>query len=210
MRAGYTKDTHQQQQGKSHTGHYAQLRSDQNWFDTSYYSGNESPKGRRGYYTFSDFVTMSDGVRIAVDVYLPVNYLKPHQQVTYRTQEDTFISRKYPTMLHFTRYNRNWKVRWPFNYFLRSDRLNMRTMSSVEQFVIEPTAMQEWRSEQQQGIGRGKSADLGTVDTDESWNNPPAYAYVTVDVRGTGASFGVRHVDFAEREKTDFQVCFHC
>lgn len=118
-----------------------------------------------GYVYSSQYVTMSDNCKIAVDTYLPPDYFGDKKQ-------------KYPTILHFTRYNRCWKVKWPFSLLL-GERYNVRTSGFIERFVTAPA-----------------SPDY----------SDPTYVWVTVDVRGTGASYGTRYVDFSEREVEDFQV----
>jgi len=134
------------------------------------------PKSK--YIFSSQYITMSDGCKIALDLYLPPNY-KPNS------------SRPLPTVLHLTRYNRNWKVRWPWTMLLGS-RLNVRTPYFVERFVTIPSMNTADES-------TGPPQEDSCIDTE------PVYAFVAVDVRGTGASFGVRHVDLAPREVQDFQ-----
>lgn len=115
---------------------------------------------------------MSDNVRLAVDVYLPHNYeRKPGAAL--------------PTVLHFTRYNRKWRLRWPMT-MLFGQEVNLRTLHFVSRFVQEPC----W--------------DFGDDLAPRACD--PVYAFVTVDVRGTGASFGSRNYDLTEREKQDYQV----
>lgn len=128
------------------------------------------------YQLYSEFITMSDGVRLAADIYLPGNF--SHSAAASSSQH------KLPTFLHFTRYNRGWQLRWPFNWCMGGT-LNARSNLLVHRFVTEPL----WRR---------------PLHAEDKPSQP--YAFVTVDVRGTGASFGVRHVDFSQREKQDFQV----
>eukprot|EP01129_Flabellula_baltica_P016784 TRINITY_DN9105_c0_g1_i1.p1 TRINITY_DN9105_c0_g1~~TRINITY_DN9105_c0_g1_i1.p1 ORF type:complete len:687 (+),score=120.25 TRINITY_DN9105_c0_g1_i1:3-2063(+) len=105
-------------------------------------------------YTYTSYyITMTDGTQIAADVYLPGNHVEGN---------------RYPTMLHFTRYNRSWKVRWPFSIVL-GDYLNTRSPLYTERFVNS------------------------------------GYAWVSVDVRGTGASYGVRKIDCDAPEIEDYK-----
>ena len=83
----------------------------------------------------SRHLTMRDGVKIAIDLYLP---------------KDLPDGEKIPTILWQTRYWRAWQLRWPFRLFVD------RTMEPLSEFVT-----------------RG-------------------YAWVSVDARGSGASFGHR------------------
>jgi predicted acyl esterase len=87
----------------------------------------------------SRYVTMPDGVRLAVDLHLPLQW----------SNNDAPL----PTILHFTRYNRNWRTRWPMSLLI-GPYFNLRTSRYLARFI------------------------------------PAGYAWVSVDVRGTGASFG--------------------
>jgi putative CocE/NonD family hydrolase len=91
-------------------------------------------------------LTMRDGVKIAIDLYLP---------------KDLPEGEKIPTILWQTRYWRSWKLRWPFRLFADP------TMEPVDEFVT-----------------RG-------------------YAWVSVDVRGSGASFGSRPYSYSSDERRD-------
>jgi len=111
----------------------------------------------------STYLTMSDGVRLAVDVYLPVWWAR----------EEAHRQEGLPTFFHLTRYHRNEKRSWIGRYVsLFGDRpgdtFNMRSLHYISRFV------------------------------------PDGYAFVTVDVRGTGASFGSRPVDLSPREQEDY------
>jgi putative CocE/NonD family hydrolase len=92
---------------------------------------------------WSQYVTMPDGVRLAVDVWLPDN-LGEQQNV--------------PTILYSTRY-------WRSKEFSPA---NTQPNSAIKQFL------------------------------------KAGYAFVNVDVRGTGASFGVRKAEFSVAETKDF------
>ncbi len=94
----------------------------------------------------SRYLTMRDGVKIAIDLYLP---------------EGLPRGERIPAILWQTRYWRAWKLRWPFRLF--SD----PTMESVDAFVT-----------------RG-------------------YAWVSVDARGSGASFGHRPYPWSPDETRD-------
>ena len=92
----------------------------------------------QSWHRISQYLTMRDDVKIAVDLYLP-NELEPGQQV--------------PTILHQTRYWRAIEYRWLISLF-KDDRPRGLIGNYAERFL-------------QQG-----------------------YAWVDVDVRGSGASFG--------------------
>lgn len=95
----------------------------------------------------SRYLTVRDGVRIAVDVYLPTS-LVPGTRL--------------PAIFHQTRYFRAHDVRWFATPFFRG--------------VLEPTIARY--------VARG-------------------YAYVVIDTRGSGASFGTRSQEFAPDEVRD-------
>ncbi|MGE3939321.1 MAG: CocE/NonD family hydrolase, partial [Nitrospirales bacterium] len=99
----------------------------------------------------SQYLTMRDGVQIAVDLYLPDN-LQPNQKV--------------PTILHQTRYWRAVDYRWLVG-LIKEDR---------------PRGI----------IGRYATRFL-----------QEGYAWVDVDVRGSGASFGTRPVSYSPEEIKD-------
>jgi predicted acyl esterase len=92
-------------------------------------------------------------------------------------------------MLHLTRYGRNTKVKWPFSLVMGLN-MNLRTMKFVDAFVTQPA----WTNMNRHN---GTAAAAGTAAQE--------YAWVTVDVRGTGTSFGRREVDLSVREVTDYQ-----
>ena len=99
----------------------------------------------------SQYLTMRDGVKIAVDVYVP-DGLKPGQKI--------------PTILHQTRYWRAFEYRWLIGLF-NADRPRGIIGHYAERFL-------------QQG-----------------------YAWVDVDVRGSGASFGTRPIAWSPAEIKD-------
>ncbi len=99
----------------------------------------------------SQYLTMRDGVKIAVDVYVPEG-IEPGQQI--------------PTILHQTRYWRAYEYRWLIALF-KDDRPRGLIGKYAERFL-------------QQG-----------------------YAWVDVDVRGSGASFGTRPIAWAPAEIKD-------
>ena len=100
---------------------------------------------------FSRYLTMSDGVKIAISVYLPMP-IKENERL--------------PTMLHQTRYWRSVEYRWPLS-------------------AIKET------------LPRGH---IGTYAKRFIANG---YAWVDVDVRGSGASFGFRPYAYTPREIKD-------
>ena len=107
----------------------------------------------------SQYVAMSDGVELAVDVYLPNN----------------FSGTPLPTFLHLTRYHR------------AEQRSALTTFVSL--------------------FGHPPNADAIFPMRSLHYLNafvPDGYAFVSVDVRGTGASFGSRPIDLIDREVLDF------
>ncbi len=99
----------------------------------------------------SQYLTMRDGVKIAVDLYLPDD-LQPGEQI--------------PTMIHQTRYWRAFEYRWLISLF-KDKRSRGIIGNYAERFL-------------QQG-----------------------YAWVDVDVRGSGASFGNRPMAWSPAEIKD-------
>lgn len=93
----------------------------------------------------SRYLTMRDGVKIAIDLYLP-RHLE---------------SRKHPAILQQTRYFRGITYRWPFSIW-------MQGKPPLTRRLVEN-----------------------------------GYAYVTVDARGSGASFGWRPQEWSADEVTD-------
>ena len=93
----------------------------------------------------SQYLKMRDGVRLAVDLYLPQG-LAPGTRI--------------PTLLCQTRYYRYAELRWPFSAVMQAPR----------QVFPEPFVTQ-------------------------------GYAFILVDVRGSGASFGYRASEFSADER---------
>jgi len=112
------------------------------------YSGYTTPK-YDGIESSSFYLTMRDGVRIAVDLHLPKG-LKEGE--------------KLPTILFQTRYVRSLDLRWPFSLFQES---SPETGKTIKLFV------------------------------------PHGYAWVDVDARGSGASFGTRPYPWSMDEVKD-------
>jgi putative CocE/NonD family hydrolase len=109
----------------------------------------DEPDGK--FHRISQYLTMRDGVKIAVDVYLPEG-LQPGQTI--------------PTLLHQTRYWRAIEYRWFVSAF-KNDGPRGLMGSYAKRFL-------------QQG-----------------------YAWVDVDVRGSGASFGTRPIAWSPAEIKD-------
>ena len=110
-----------------------------------------SPQTHHEWHRTSQYLKMRDGVKIAVDLYLP-NNLEPGQRI--------------PTILHQTRYWRAIEYRWLVSLF-KDDRPRGIIGNYAERFL-------------QQG-----------------------YAWVDVDVRGSGASFGTRPIAYSPAEVKD-------
>jgi putative CocE/NonD family hydrolase len=102
-----------------------------------------------GFELTSFYLTMRDGVKIAIDLYLPKN-LNPGE--------------KLPTIIHQTRYFRRMNFRWPFNWI----------MPKIDQMAITIRRIVE-----------------------------NGYGFVNVDVRGSGASFGSRQMEWSPDEVKD-------
>lgn len=120
--------------------------------DNAWYNQKEIEKKFPARYTgevrTSRYLTMRDGCKIAVDVFLPKG-LKSDERI--------------PTIVHQTRYWRSVILRWPLNLVRESERL-----PKVRHFFV-----------------------------------PRGYAWVAVDVRGSGASFGYRPVEYSPDEIND-------
>jgi putative CocE/NonD family hydrolase len=114
-------------------------------------NGTSTQPTGHAWHRTSQYLTMRDGVKIAVDVYVP-DGLEPGQQI--------------PTILHQTRYWRAFEYRWLIALF-KDDRPRGLMGKYAERFL-------------QQG-----------------------YAWVDVDVRGSGASFGTRPIAWAPAEIKD-------
>jgi len=121
--------------------------TDQAWYGQEEFGTRERPPIYKGTVRTSQYLTMRDGVRIAIDLYLP---------------EDLPCVTRIPAIVMQTRYVRGMSYRWPFSHFLHS-----RFQPLIEYFVT-----------------RG-------------------YAWVYVDARGSGASFGTRPYPYAPAEIQD-------
>src|SRR2546425_3981702 len=99
----------------------------------------------------SFYLTMRDGVKIAVDLYLPARG---------RAQG------RVPTILHQTRYLRYWQYRWPLDGVLGGS--NMHQYETTRRVFLDG-----------------------------------GYAWVDVDARGSGGSFGSRPCAFSSDEIRD-------
>jgi uncharacterized protein len=75
--------------------------SDVAWYELG---GTVARPAQRGMVYSSRYLTMRDGVRIAIDLYLPAGL--------------TGVERL-PAILHQTRYYRSMELRWPLRFFLR-------------------------------------------------------------------------------------------
>lgn len=102
----------------------------------------------------SCYVTMRDGVRIAIDLYLPAGLTS---------------AARLPAILHQTRYYRSLQLRWPLRMLLGGKPL--------------------------QHIAADKRRRRRFVAS--------GYAWVDVDVRGSGASFGARVCEWSSDEIRD-------
>ena len=115
----------------------------------------EQQPPRRALYTgttrASHYVTMRDGVRIAIDVILPGN-LKPGERI--------------PALLQQGRYWRSISLRWPASVFF-------------------------------EGVGQGRIGAMKVFFAERG------YAWIDVDTRGSGASFGHRPWDYSPLEIQD-------
>jgi len=121
--------------------------SDLAWYDQQGFGQSVRPALYPDVVRTSTYLTMRDGVRIAVDLTLP---------------EGLPAGKRIPAMLLQTRYVRGMQYRWPFRHFLHG-----RFDDLIRFFVT-----------------RG-------------------YAWVYVDTRGSGASFGVRDYPYAPDEVQD-------
>ena len=128
--------------------------------DAPFFDAPAAPLPSLPYQRSSQYLPMSDGVKLAVDVYLPAG-VAPGTPL--------------PTFLHLTRYHRAEQRSWLTKYLHffshppnRQAYFPMRSIHYLNQFVAD------------------------------------GYAFVSVDVRGTGASFGWRPVDLMQREELDY------
>lgn len=134
------------------------------------YSGYTSPE-YSSYTKTSEYVTMDDGVKIAVDIYLPAD----------GPESD---SGSYPTVFQFTPYG--------------------RAFTLPESSLIDKIKMKIGVGTADNTIDRANSHDSVYGSSDEIVQTllSCGYAYVCADVRGTGASYGVK-VDFMPEMATD-------
>ncbi len=116
------------------------------------------------YIKSSEYVTMSDGVKIAVDIYLPAD-----------GPEDLD---GYPVVFQYTPYGRAYTI-------------------PEKQGLIEQIKMRIGTGSADNTMDRANSHDTvyGSSDTIIQTLLSYGYAYVCADVRGTGASYGVK-IDF--------------
>lgn len=112
---------------------------------------NPKPEYKAAFDYYSQYVPMSDGVKLAVDVFLP------------KKLEE---GKKVPTVVYFVRYVRTFQLK---------------------------------------GFWRGlKDPAFGSVAEDEvKFFNSHGYAVAIVDLRGTGASYGHRDMEFSPQEVKD-------
>eukprot|EP00760_Papus_ankaliazontas_P017650 PhM_4_TR17361/c0_g1_i1/m.35267/K06978/K06978; uncharacterized protein len=113
----------------------------------------------------SQYVTMRDGVKIAVDVYLPPGTVE--------------TGRRVPTILHITRYNRSWSVRKSFLnpiYRKYGETLNYGSQRFAEIFVPSGYA---WVTCDTRGTGAsGGDRSVPTISPDEVADVPEILDWV--------------------------------
>lgn len=166
----------QKQREEVHTYKQSKAGGDAHWLPLE----QVSPMNANQYSSYSlkgYYVEMPDGVRLAVDVFLP----QPSQD-----------GAQFRTALHFTRYNRNWEF---------------KPCAAMSCSILCCCCMCGTASKGLK-IGQGFPGTKGS-----HWNMrsvifaeqflPAGYAWVTVDVRGTGASQGSRGVDLHPVELED-------
>ncbi len=122
-------------------------REDTAWYDQKEIA-RQFPARYTGEIRHSRYLTMRDGCRIAVEVFLPQG-LREGDRI--------------PTVLHQTRYWRSTVYRWPLSNYREPERL-----VNTRHFFV-----------------------------------PRGYAWVAVDVRGSGASFGYRPCEYSIDEIRD-------
>lgn len=122
-------------------------KADIAWWQTN---GKGPTTPYKGVMRTSRHLTMRDGVKIAIDLYLPKN-LKEGDRL--------------PTVLHQTRYYRRTSFNWPFRWLMESRDILMRPL--IHRLVEN------------------------------------GYAFVNVDARGSGASFGSRQMEWSPDEVKD-------
>src|SRR5262249_3661031 len=122
--------------------------------DRAWYPAAAPPPQFRKVARSSRYLTMRDGVKVAVDIYLP---------------RELGASEKIPAILRQTRYCRSMELRWPFRALVGG-----QPIDHTGQYAA-------WRRRfVQQG-----------------------YAWIDVDVRGSGASYGKRIADWSPDEVRD-------
>jgi len=121
-------------------------RTDIQWWRSE---SGRAPAPYRGLERTSRYLNMRDGVKIAIDVYLPGNL--PGGE-------------RLPTIIHQTRYFRRTDYRWPFGWLMQRRNLGFQGLRRM--------------------VANG-------------------YAYVKVDARGSGASFGSRWMEWTPDEVQD-------
>lgn len=132
------------------------VRSMNNGADAAWYDPGQTGArpAYRGMVYSSRYLTMRDGVRIAVDLYLPAGLTG---------------SERLPAILHQTRYYRSMELRWPLRLFPGGR-------------PFDHTGLYAQR--RQRFVASG-------------------YAWVDVDVRGSGASYGRRVWEWSPDEVCD-------
>jgi len=123
-----------------------QIKADAAWWQTG---GKEPARPYKGMVRTSRYLAMRDGVKIAIDLYLP-KHLEAEDRL--------------PTVLHQTRYYRRTVFNWPFRWWMEHSDL----MRQLIQRLVEN-----------------------------------GYAFVNVDARGSGASFGSRQMEWSPDEVED-------
>ncbi len=115
----------------------------------------KEPGGRRtrGMTCSSRYLTMRDGTKIAIDLFLPGGYEQ---------------GERFPTLIRQTRYGRSYTLQPPFSLFWTRRPYAPRLIRKVPEFFVEH-----------------------------------GYAWVEVDVRGSGASYGTRPYPFTSEEIRD-------
>jgi len=119
----------------------------------------------------SDYLTLSDGTRLAYDLFLP-------------TKEDVPTDQPLPTLFKYTPYGRAWTV------FDKAGKAVLCDLMPV--WYCDPMLrLRSWVMPH--GSGKIKDAVSRTPWLGEMLNS--GYAVIVVDRPGTGASFGVYHGD---------------
>lgn len=122
--------------------------------DAAWYTSQDAPPAYQGMRYSSCYVTMRDGVRLAIDLYLPAGLT---------------CGVRLPAILHQTRYYRSMELRRPLRMLLRGKPF--------------------------QHIGADKQRRRRFVAA--------GYAWIDVDVRGAGASYGSRACEWSPDEIRD-------